>query len=39
MSKTKETTDKALTSFVAPLDRKIPMKTSGGFRCMNRRRF
>jgi heme/copper-type cytochrome/quinol oxidase subunit 1 len=39
MSKTKETTDKALTSFVAPLDRQIPMKTSGGFRCMNRRRF
>jgi len=40
MSKTTDTTDKAIKSLVSPLyDRNIPIKTTGGFRCMNRRRF
>jgi heme/copper-type cytochrome/quinol oxidase subunit 1 len=40
MTTTTDTTDKALKSFVSPLyDRQIPPKTTGGFRCMNRRRF
>lgn len=38
MSKTTNTTDKAIKSLVSPLyDRNIPIKTSGGFRCINRR--
>jgi hypothetical protein len=40
MSKTTDTTDKAIKSLVSPLyDRNIPVKTTGGFRCINRRRF
>lgn len=40
MSKTTDTTDKAIKSLVSPLyDRNIPVKTTGGFRCMTRRRF
>jgi len=41
MSKTTDSTDKAFKSLVSPLyDRNIPIKTTtGGFRCMNRRRF
>jgi heme/copper-type cytochrome/quinol oxidase subunit 1 len=40
MSKTTDTTDKAINSLVSPLyNRNIPIKTTGGFRCMNRRRF
>ena len=40
MSNTTENTDKAIKSFVSPLyNRTIPIKTTGGFRCINRNRF
>ena len=40
MSNTKDTTNKAINSLVSPLyNREIPIKQTGGFRCINRRRF
>jgi hypothetical protein len=40
MKTTTENTDKAINSLINPLyDRKIPLKTNGGFRCKNKLRF